>query len=195
MTIQVLVTAPVGVVKQWAKVDPETGQSGKGPLSELPPSEVMPGTRVNQGEEACHFSFDGPWEDVPGILHPSMVLVAGQEFELTYDYDEDGNVIPHGVHQAVPLAFAGWLEDIVTYDDEGNEIRERPVPPVPLHHMLGQSDWVWEEVVTTTVTMSNTKAQIIEFILQSNLAPNLTESEMQGMTKRQLIDIVDNNGS
>lgn len=149
MSIQALVTAPVGIVKQWLNYDEEGNRQHLGAI--LPPGDLMPGTRKYSGREACHINWQGTADDLKADLHQSMTLIAAQEFTLIWDivYDEEGNEVfrdgPHGVYQPVPATFVNYLEDIVTYDENGVETgRERPQPGVPLHTFAGSDQWVWE---------------------------------------------------
>ena len=151
MPLQCLCTAPPGIIKQWATRADEEGNPGGGIpiLAELPPAELMPGTRQYEGRAACHITYDGDLQELQDSFLPPMTVVAAQEYHLTYDYDDEGNVIggPYGVEIPVPESFIDYLPDIVEYDDDGNEIgRTRPVAPVPLHTFGGADQWVWDVV-------------------------------------------------
>ena len=142
MPLQCICTAPPGIIRQWA--NPEGG--GIPLLAELPPAELMPGTIAYEGQAACHITYNGDLQELQDSFLPPMSVVAAQQYRLTYDYDDEGNVVggPHGVEIPVPVSFVNFLPDLVEYDDEGNEIsRTRPVAPVPLHVFTGADQWVW----------------------------------------------------
>jgi hypothetical protein len=198
MTKQVICTGPPGIIRQWAKRPDDEGNPGGGIpfLAELPPAELMPGTREYEGDAACHISYDGDLQELQDSFLPPMNVVAAQDYDLTYDYDEEGNIIggPYGVEIPVPLSFIDFIPDIVTYDEDGNEVgRERPVPPVPMHTFLGGHQWVWADVGGTTIPGPRaTKQQLIDYIVsQPNLGRNLSYAELEQFTKTQLLDIID----
>ena len=197
MPLQCICTAPPGIIKQWATRPDEEGNPGGGIpiLAELPPAELMPGTRQYEGDAACHITYDGDLQELQDSFLPPMNVVAAQEYRLTYDYDDDGNVIggPHGVEIPVPLSFVDYLPDLVEYDEDGNEVgRQRPTAPVPMHTFAGADQWVWEPAQPKAVpTMDNLKVEIIDYIVAEGLGKNLSRAELERLTKAQLIDIID----